>query len=201
MPTVADLRRDDSVGTSSPILLVVALRLIFFVAWAGLGVAACIGSVGESPYQPGRSMRTLALALAPQGWGFFTKSPREPSQRFYRVGPAGLERIDYPNASFKALGGISRSARAFSLEAAPLLIQIPKSDWRECTVQVEKCAVAASEFALKRVRNTSRLRQLCGRILIDERPPVPWAWSSRRPPDSMPGRLVEFLSDCSQPNA
>ena len=161
------------------------LALIFVVTSAGR----------HNPLRPPSRVRVAQSALLPQGWGFFTRSPREPINVAYAVRDTHLAQISFPNTSTRNLLGLSRSARAMDVELATLLGPILRATWVECKTDPLAHSSWESLRPVK-LRNWSRTRYLCGEILIVRTPPVPWAWSSSRERIHMPSALLRLNVEC-----
>ncbi|MGQ4381456.1 SdpA family antimicrobial peptide system protein [Streptomyces sp. SAS_267] len=125
-----------------------------------------------------RSSRQTVSRIWPQGWGFFTKSPRTPANVAYKIteGDAPKNALIGPNASPSNLFGASRRARAQGPEIATLLHSLPERAWKKCEAYViTECE--ADDFTLaSRVVNSSPIPTLCGKVILTSEEPVPWAW-------------------------
>jgi antimicrobial peptide system SdpA family protein len=138
------------------------------------------------------------LQLAPEGWGFFTKSPRDPEIHVALLQGGRLRPLNIASSfSAKFAFGFNRLGRAQGLEMDALLVQLnqPKL-WRDCTVAAEVCAkTLKSQIKLE---NTARAPTLCGDLVFVERRPVPWAYSRLSRPVQMPSRLTRLEVVCSR---
>jgi antimicrobial peptide system SdpA family protein len=65
----------------------------------------------------------------PQGWGFFTRSPREALVDIYREEKGKLKLVSILNTSPNNFFGFSRNSRVIGFEMAPILKSISKSSW------------------------------------------------------------------------
>jgi len=65
--------------------------------------------------------------LIPEGWGFFTRNPREPIYRFYECQDGKLEEINLNNNSLNSLAGLSRINRRGNLELQRMKHLVPDS--------------------------------------------------------------------------
>jgi antimicrobial peptide system SdpA family protein len=117
--------------------------------------------------------------FAPQGWVFFTRSPREANDRVYgRTSPC-CELLTLPNGAAANLFGLKRDARSFGIEMAPLLTAIRRDAWLECRDSLADC-VSRLKVPPATVANASATRMACGQIVIQRQQPIPWAWSGNR---------------------
>jgi antimicrobial peptide system SdpA family protein len=134
------------------------------------------------------------IAVFPQGWAFFTRDPREPVDEAYRPGER-LVPILYPNSSARNLFGFSRRARAQNVEMAALLLEVPASAWKECRAPLRRCLEVAPGCAVA-VANVSVTRQICGPVVVERQPPVPWAWGRSTGRIHMPSKVVRLEVAC-----
>lgn len=119
----------------------------------------------------------VALAVAPQGWAFFTKSPREAVYWPYRQRADGTwsdARIS-PHAKPSNAFGLDRASRSQGIEEA-LMLRKDGIRWNDCSEasSAEECLKSAK--LSKPVTNTSPAPSLCGRAALVEVKPVPFAW-------------------------
>ena len=67
----------------------------------------------------------------PQGWAFFTKSPREVKQDLYIIEDSQVRRFSYSNVSLRNLCGVSRAARRIGYEMSIVHRYLPDSCWED----------------------------------------------------------------------
>lgn len=164
------------------------------LAWAAAIAPVLLGSVPDSPLRPSLRLRQDVVAIAPQGWAFFTRDPREPVDRIYaRSGPEWVQ-VTYSNSSRRNWLGLKRDARALNVELASLLTEVDSSQWSDCKGRIETCR----EIPAVPVVNRSRLRALCGEILVERRPPTPWAWSRAKRPVLLDSKIAQLDVRCDR---
>lgn len=114
-------------------------------------------------------------ATSPQGWAFFTKSPRSLEIYPYKLSPdGGVESLrSAPISSPKYAFGWNRLGRAQGVEQAILTNQIPPGAWHSCDTEVSDCVGYPDQFDL---RNDSPNPSVCGRVAFATESPAPWAW-------------------------
>jgi antimicrobial peptide system SdpA family protein len=137
-----------------------------------------------------------SLVLAPQGWAFFTRDPREEKQLIYGRGPDGAwwSMMLAPHARMSNALGLDRRSRAQGVEMALLISVAPQDGWRDCEGTVEACLRRLPPGAA--ARNPSPHPTLCGSLAIVLQKPVPWAWVDSRRPVSMPSRMLPLEVAC-----
>ncbi|MEH0639709.1 SdpA family antimicrobial peptide system protein [Streptomyces bottropensis] len=114
----------------------------------------------------------------PQGWSFFTKSPRSPSKGAYSISSDGLPRSLFigPHASPSNVFGAGRRVRAQGPELAILMNATPERAWKKCGgYTVSDCGIDDFGDAPK-IRNDSPIPTLCGKTVLTREEPIPWAW-------------------------
>ena len=169
-----------------------AVRLCVWAVWSILLVCIFLSSVGDSPLRLPPKFRVLQLSLAPEGWAFFTRSPREPSTLVYRVVDGRLERLTFGNTSRRNLFGVSRSARAFDAEVGLLLTPVLSKTWQKCSGDPTRDECWRQKRPLKLI-NWSSTRYIDGEVVLISQAPVPWAWSSSQRPVYMPSKVLHLL--------
>lgn len=117
------------------------------------------------PNRPG------VLLLTPEGWGFFTRDPRESDMFVYHKQDNSDEWV----LSSRRTGGFGRSGRSRAMEAGTLLPQITTPP-TECVSDHESCLNTASPG--DSIESVFRKPTLCGDVGIIRQEPVPWAWAS-----------------------
>lgn len=135
------------------------------------------------------------LVLAPQGWAFFTRSPREARQLAYGRGREGWKNATKgPHAQLRNALGLDRGSRAQGVEIALLMSAAGAGEWQGCEGAVLGCLDTVPRGPA--VRNGSPNPSLCGTVAIVNRPPVPWAWVRSPEPVEMPSRILPLEVSC-----
>lgn len=131
--------------------------------------------------------------LIPQGWSFFTRSPREDQVLIY-AHRGGAWRLAYTQrfGATSNLFGANRTVRARNMEAATVLGMLPDSAWIQCPSEDRTCLSEIAVFVT--LRHPAKIRTLCDTIGFILREPRPWAWS--RGSEMMPGRSAVVRLQC-----
>lgn len=152
--------------------VVVCVLVVLYVAQASLPPNAL-----TLPLQT--SISPQISPVLPQGWAFFTKSPRDEEILPFAVTGAGaLESMSTgPNSDPRHAFGLSRGARAQGVEIGTLLYDadVSEEDWVNC-VGLSDCADALKGQEGFRVENKSPKPTLCGPVALVRHEPRPWAW-------------------------
>jgi antimicrobial peptide system SdpA family protein len=127
---------------------------------------------------PGQeTLRIQIQQVLPQGWAFFTKSPRDPQMVAWRLGDTGdwESSLYAPHAEPRNVFGLNRRSRAQPVEMALLVNSVPADKWQDC--EHGDIPVCLAETTPVPIDNPSPEPLFCGRVGISRQPPVPWAWS------------------------
>lgn len=135
-------------------------------------------------------------AVTPQGWAFFTRSPREPKLTAWRHdGGAWEPALLGPHAEPRNAFGFDRASRAQPVEAAILNNRVPEKAWIDCgRADLPRCLERPG--AVTRVGSTGPSPTLCGRVALVVREPWPWAWARGAPDGEMPARTARLEVEC-----
>lgn len=140
------------------------------------------------PFNPSRlASRTPPLvALVPEGWGFFTRDPREEDVFIYFKSDSNTWLL-LSQWTF----GFDRSGRRTSREGRSLLTQID-AEAAACRKDHVSCLddVAPQE----KTATTDHVPTLCGDVGFVIQEPIPWAWASADV--VMPSRVVRVRVTC-----
>ncbi|MDN6122648.1 MAG: SdpA family antimicrobial peptide system protein [Brevibacterium sp.] len=146
--------------------IVIVAVIILSVAWL---------PISETAPQPIRSLGSQVKNFTVQGWGFFTKSPREAvvtpySHKDGRWISAGRG----PNAIPKYAFGLDRTSRLTEFDVQLASENLPDEAWTECAgLDIESCAGDASQVD---VTVSGYDLRLCGDVVLASTTPQPWAY-------------------------
>lgn len=168
-----------------------ALLLLF---WASVIRATVLGAVHDSPIRLRPRGQSYVAGLVPEGWNFFTRSAREPVMRAFQWKQGEWKDLGGRNSSHWF--GITKEARIVSMDLQYLTGEISAEAWRACEVTTAACLLRDELLPAVRVQNSSNLRRVCGKILLDHRPLVPWAWSRPTAVLNMPGQYAILDVTC-----
>ncbi|WP_372459795.1 SdpA family antimicrobial peptide system protein [Microbacterium nymphoidis] len=171
------------------------LVLVFLVGGLYVGRSAIQDSAMRLPFDTLIQTRDVL----PQGWAFFTRSPRESYATYWQETDAGWEVVG-PTAGGEAgrLFGWQRSARSEALFGASLVAEASRSQQAELLpcedLDDVSCIKAASSIPIDRSMYDNW--GLCGEVASISREPVPWAWVSSGADVQMPAHVVRFTVEC-----
>ncbi|MFJ8931964.1 SdpA family antimicrobial peptide system protein [Streptomyces sp. NPDC102364] len=145
---------------------------------------------------PGQTAMAPAVnRLAPQGWSFFTKSPRESElQPFVLRDSVWQDRLLAPHGAPHNAFGVNRRSRSQGIEMALLLSKARSLRWTACDRDLEACLARATRHG--HVTNRTPEPTLCGTVALVEQKPVPFAWRHLLPGTHTPDRLTVLDVTC-----
>ncbi|MFE7410246.1 SdpA family antimicrobial peptide system protein [Streptomyces laurentii] len=143
-----------------------------------------------------KEARHTVINMAPQGWAFFTKSPRDVEvvpygNRSGRWQPLSMT----PHSSPKNAFGLDRASRAQGVEIAMVLSAAKKADWHPCERDRESCLTKFGTPA-RTIKNTSPEPSLCGTVGLLQERPTPWAWRDLVDDTHTPERVMVLRVTC-----
>jgi len=131
----------------------------------------------------------------PQGWGFFSKDPRE-EQFFAYDMKTGNSVFTFPNNRPENFFGLRRYGRAQGIEYGRIYSNIPPSAWSTCKKDPMDC-LNQLEKSIE-VKNDIPNPTICGEVGVVNKKLVPWAWSKSRENIKMPSKVVRVNVLCSK---
>jgi len=173
-------------------LLVFSLVIIFYVLVISL------------PYNPAyRLFSNLNVVevkrLLPEGFGFFTRDPRENKMVFYRIENGIFHKfMDKDSKAIEALY-FSRKVRAINLEAGTIYESlVGNANWYECNnITRDKCFLD-EKVPLVEIQNSTKHALICGDFIVQIYETLPWAWSSSFSQELMPSNVVRLKIACNE---
>jgi antimicrobial peptide system SdpA family protein len=150
-------------------------RAILLAFWLILALFIAITFL-DTPLRQSSKTTQLLLSVLPEGWGFFTRNPREARVLIWKYDGNQWKCYDQSNFTMVNLGGIKRTPRIIGMELAMLVNNIDKSQWIECTKEINELLTDTALVPV-RVKNRFYHKSLTGRVIIQLIDPIPWAWS------------------------
>lgn len=119
------------------------------------------------------SYKTIKIfsTISPQGWGFFTKSPREDNVYIYSVTNKNIINEMLPNSHYSNFFGLSRKSRMIGFEISHILVQLNKEKWENFNGNFNKYTKKAIKV------DNSKLHYLkTGSYLLVKEKVPPYLW-------------------------
>lgn len=145
----------------------------------GLLSMITISSLPDSAINRNEKSRINFISVMPQGWAFFTRNAREEKYFIYRQQPDSTwQRVNIPGASLQYIFGLNRKGRAVTVELGTLLKQVDDSMWTQTNKKIEYIFKNGLDTVPSyKVKNICPDPLCTGNIIIQLKPPVPWAWA------------------------
>ncbi|WP_185981589.1 SdpA family antimicrobial peptide system protein [Skermania sp. ID1734] len=126
------------------------------------------------PQQLAGGTRAL-VHLFPQGWAFFTRTPREEQFNAYAPDGPRLVALDRtPHSEIRNIFGLNRRSRKQLAELTLILDRVTDKDWQSCTASDLDCF--RSLQSTTSVDNPQPFPNYCGTVIVIGREMVPWAY-------------------------
>lgn len=119
--------------------------------------------------------QTTIFNIIPQGWGFFTRDPREDEIIFYREDSISKQVSLYSktNSSLEFYFGASRKNRFTGIEMDFIYKNVPKSSWKKGSTKEFKFDTSTPPDTIKLNFNAQTLK---GYYFVAKQERTPWAW-------------------------
>lgn len=198
--TASDQQHSDP-ATPDP-AVVRRIRMVTAVVVVLIAATTALFSLPSHIHLP-RSWQTgfsSVQSLVPQGWGFFTRNPREASMIPYVYdGTTWVNANRGPNAQLRYLLGLNRESRLTEFDIVQLLQQSATvTTWTPCAEpEVDSCVASATAAGVVPVVTYGYQLRLCGDVLIIRQEPIPLAYAGLgyRPPME----AIRFHVTCQEP--
>lgn len=125
-------------------------------------------------------IKKYTFKVFPQGWGFFTRNPRENLTKCY-IFDESYKNIITQCSSSKYVFGLDRACRAKHAELEVLLSQVQDSLWKKRLIQKDSLSlVFSNEKLLDTVVNVFHSPSIFGEVILVKEDRLPWAWSQKK---------------------
>ncbi|MFC0187225.1 SdpA family antimicrobial peptide system protein [Fictibacillus aquaticus] len=147
--------------------------LVFSAIWGFIFSSSVAASLGTTPLGMSKDSKILYSSLLPQGWGFFSKSPRDTLLGMHEANEESLK-VLFPTMRFENALGLYRKGRSQGVEMGGLSMHIKKEDWTKCDGKsLEECEASANEITIE---NKTPEPLLCGEYYFTQEEIVPWSY-------------------------
>ncbi len=172
--------------------------IVSFTSLCAFVLVIFFSSIGFNPVQSEVSHQRLIKTFIPQGWAFFTRSPREAQSILYSVVGETLIPVKHKHSGFSKAFGLNRKSTAIVTEASLLRANIPDSVFMN--TQWGYQADRIGEFPKTSFKVTNEMGQaiLCGEYVLVFQKPVPWAWSKSMEEMDMPAKVARLEIVCDE---
>lgn len=152
------------------------LQKSVFAFWLLLGVLVFFASFKDQIILSKTFQKQISF-IFPEGWGFFTKNPRDLLMDVYKIDHGKLKKIDMSNHSFDNYLGLSRKARMIGYGSSHVSGEISKETWVKSTSDKIKDHINDSTFVVKRNDKFHHFEN--GEYLFKLYKQIPYAWANK----------------------
>ncbi|MBK3495589.1 SdpA family antimicrobial peptide system protein [Viridibacillus sp. YIM B01967] len=168
--------------------------LAISILWLGLFFCGIQNALPPNPIKELPFNKKLnIITWFPQGWGFYSKSPRDAYFSLVDVKSGELSGT-WPNNLPQNYFGLKRFGRSQGIEAGMISSKVTESLMQECKDNPQQCLTNSK--IIMNVENDSPNPTICGDIGIVSQDPKPWAWSKRK--INMPSKIARVNVTCSK---
>lgn len=127
-------------------------------------------------YQMPYSAKKLMSSFLPQGWGFFTRDPKEGITKAYRYDNEELFLVTINNGAAENAIGFSRNARFVGIDLLFLLGYVPDSVWHNGKGDFRSYIPSAADtvFVDKSIQYFPE-----GEYILHRYEPIPFSWAGK----------------------
>ncbi|MBK8567073.1 MAG: SdpA family antimicrobial peptide system protein [Saprospiraceae bacterium] len=181
-------------------IAIYTVALVVTAVWSSFIFKVAISSLPHGAFHESQVAAFNLKNVMPQGWGFFTRNPREDNYFVFRLSPDGKQTpvLTYSN-SLNNMFGIKRTSRIQSMEMGAIVQRLKEYDWFDCPLGNNLCQDDIAALCPTPVLNTCPKPTLCGELFITLKEVVPWAWGSDYSTLDMPAKTIKINAICFSP--
>ncbi len=176
----------------SGLMMVLSAKIAIVVGWVAL-ILFVARVFLPSPLPVSYPETRNIFMMFPEGWGYFTRNPREPVLQLYCM-DGQHEPVLVPNFSRRFLFGMRRDGRKVGGEVDLVLSQVPAKAWSVTRKRLTFEGSSADSIVI--AHNTTESPTLCGDYLIQIQDRLPWAWAKSQDSVIMPSKVVHVRIVC-----
>ncbi len=136
-----------------------------------------IGTLSQNVVPVTAEGKNVIKFFFPQGWGFFTKNPRDAKYKLYKLEGDSPQLVNYKITSPKNLFGASRKGNRVCIEMIRLQNLLPKApQWEASTVDIDEYDYSQKDFEILDINNEEYFYIKSGKYIIKEYFITPWNW-------------------------
>lgn len=147
---------------------------LVFSLWSLLAFIVFFSSI-EEQVVVSKKVKEQVNMIFPEGWGFFTKNPRDLLIEVYMIDNGELKPVSMANHTFSNFLGLSRKTRVIGYEASAIANKVHKRAWK--TEQTKPLEYFIEDKAIEVKGEAGFAHFVAGEYLFKLYKPVPYAWS------------------------
>ena len=151
--------------------------IIYSTTWGLITILILLvvsSSIPESVIQLQPKNKEFFHLIFPEGWSFFTRSPREEMADIYAITEnKKIKKLSSQCSAFNNLYGISRKSRKIGMELSIVASKINDSLWLKKDIPIEDI----DKLPINNIPMDPESKYLIkGDYIIKAELPIPWAW-------------------------
>ncbi|MEH7109305.1 SdpA family antimicrobial peptide system protein [Bacillus sp. JJ1764] len=151
----------------------ISVFIVFSTIWGFIFSSSVVASLGTTPIPLSKDSKIVFASMLPQGWGFFSKSPRDMLLGIHTANEKSLK-VLFPTMRFENLLGLYRKGRSQGVEMGALSVKISKEDWVKCDGNdLKSCEKSAKKI---NIENKTPSPLLCGEYYFTHEEIIPWSY-------------------------
>ena len=159
--------------------LLIYSSILLAATWLVLTIFSV--SIGENINDTGFKFQTNVQLLFPEGWGFFTRDPREDQYlMFQQLGEDDVRVVTFKNASSRNFFGFSRKGRRVHMEFQRVQTFVPDSMWNHAVTDINSVIAKAPDVELDNIGDYDYFHIDKGTYIIERSKPIPWSYSMHK---------------------
>lgn len=174
----------------SAIFIITVFVIFVFIS------STVVSALPKGPLSFSKNTEYFLSTLIYQGWGFFSKDPRDPMLN--AISLEDENEIMWPHNRAKNFFGLKRTGRKQGIELGAFVSNIPEDDFQECRGDLKKCADNIKDEDIIIVENENPRPDLCGIWAVAYEEHLPWSWGKSKDEVEMPSRVVKVEILCSE---
>jgi antimicrobial peptide system SdpA family protein len=161
--------------------------LFLCVFWTAIILYIFLASIPFNPLSLPFSKATQVYSLIPEGWGFFTRNPKEPNVLMYKKQGVTWINSTRSNSDPVFWFGLSRKNRTIMSESMTAINNIKDSLWvkRDGKINFNVSKIILIKSAFKKPL-------ISGDYVVIRQDPIPWAWSKNYKKLHMPYQIIRI---------
>ena len=157
--------------------------------------------VGGNPVKYKIGEENILFALVPQGWAYFTRSPREAQITILKRSNNDNKfvRINLRHSHPDNLFGLYRRSPKILTELQRAKLEIPESIYLDTTWNYQQQHSTGDIKKLLSYNFINKIKdpELCGEHLVIYQKPIPWAWLTNRDKIKMACKMIKINFVCN----
>jgi antimicrobial peptide system SdpA family protein len=155
-------------------------RIAYFIVYFLLLTGLFLVFTNSVPYNPlttnSFNTQTILTSFFPEGWGFFSKNPRDPRILIYKLKNGIWYYNDLaPISSYRNVFGLGRRPRAQSTDMAMIMQELDDSLWHPFESPIAGMTLDRTQKIINVVLETPD-PTLQDTVCFKMAYPLPWAW-------------------------